>query len=80
MDRRKELYAQTLQRAAAKVGGVDELSKKLQVRSRFIASWIEGKGIPPREVFLRAADLLYAPGERPSAFDEDGGNGRGTGT
>jgi len=73
MDRRKELYAQTLQRAADKVGGVDELSKKLQVRSQFIASWIEGKGIPPRDVFLRAADLLYAPGERPSTFDEGGG-------
>ena len=72
MDRRKELYAQTLQRAAIKVGGVDELSKKLQVRSRFIASWIEGKGIPPKDVFLRAADLLYAPGERPRTLDEDG--------
>ena len=71
MHRRKELYAQTLQRAATKVGGVDELSKKLQVRSQFIASWIEGKGIPPKEVFLRAADLLYAPGERPGIFDED---------
>lgn len=71
MHRRKELYAQTLERAASKVGGVDELSKKLQVRSRFIASWIEGKGIPPKDVFLRAADLLYAPGERPN-LDEDG--------
>jgi hypothetical protein len=70
MDRRKELYAQTLQRAATKVGGVDELSKRLQVRSRFIVSWIEGKGIPPKDVFLRAADLLYAPGERPGTFDE----------
>jgi hypothetical protein len=73
MDRRKELYAQTLQRAAAKVGGVDKLSKKLQVRSQFLMSWIEGKGIPPKDVFLRAADLLYAPGERPSTFDEGGG-------
>jgi len=74
MDRRKELYAQTLQRAASKVGGVDELSKRLQVRSRFILSWIEGKGIPPKDVFLRAADLLYAPGERPSAFDDGAAN------
>jgi hypothetical protein len=72
MDRRKELYAQTLQRAATKVGGVDELSKKLRVRSQFIASWIEGKGIPPKDVFLRAADLLYAPGERPRTLDEEG--------
>jgi hypothetical protein len=71
MHRRKELYAQTLERAATKVGGVDELSKKLQVRSRFIASWIDGKGIPPRDVFLRAADLLYAPGERPNLDEDD---------
>ena len=71
MPRRKELYAQTLERAATKVGGVDELSKKLQVRSRFIASWIEGKGMPPRDVFLRAADLLYAPGERPNLDEDD---------
>ena len=74
MPGRKELYAQTLQRAATKVGGVDELSKRLQVRSRFIVSWIEGKGIPPKDVFLRAADLLYAPGERPGTVDEGAAN------
>ena len=45
-----------MQRAADKLGGVDELSKKL---------WIRGKGIPPEYVFVRASDLLKAPSECP---------------
>jgi len=56
MVNKRALYGQTLQRAADKLGGVDELSKKL---------WIRGKGIPPEYVFVRASDLLKAPSECP---------------
>ena len=58
-----------MQRAADKLGGVDELSKKLKIRSQFITLWIRGKGIPPEYVFVRASDLLNAPSECPIASE-----------
>ena len=60
---KRELYARTLRRAAEKVGGVEQLRRLLGVQGRFIKLWIEGKGFPPRDVFLRAVDLL-SPTER----------------
>jgi hypothetical protein len=61
MKNKRALYSQTLRQAAVKVGGVDSLSKKLNIRAQFLALWMQGKGLPPREIFLRAADLLSAP-------------------
>ena len=58
-----------MQRAADKLGGVDELSKKLKMRSQLITLWIRGKGIPPEYVFVRASDLLNASGECPIASE-----------
>ena len=69
MVNKRALYGQTLQRAADKLGGVDELSKKLKIRPQFITLWIREKGIPPEYVFLRASDLLNAPGECPIASE-----------
>ncbi len=67
MRNKKALYSQTLRQAAEKVGGVDSLGEKLRVRSQFLRSWIEGKGLPPRDIFLRAADLLNgAKDEQPA--------------
>jgi hypothetical protein len=67
MVNKRALYGRTLQQAADKLGGVDELSKKLKIRSQFITLWIRGKGIPPEYVFVRASDLLNAPTECPIA-------------
>ena len=69
MVNKRALYGQTLQRAAEKLGGVDELSKKLKIRPQFITLWIRGKGIPPEYVFVRASELLDAPGECPIASE-----------
>ena len=71
MVNKRAFYGQTLQRAADKVGGVDELSKKLKIRSQFITLWIRGKGIPPEFVFVRASDLLNATREGPIASEID---------
>ena len=60
---KRELYARTLQQAADRVGGVEQLRQLLGVQARLIKLWIEGKGFPPRDVFLRAVDLLN-PTER----------------
>jgi hypothetical protein len=72
MVNKRALYGQTLQRAADKLGGVDQLSKKLKIRSQFITLWIRGKGIPPEYVFVRASDLLNAPSECPIASEPTG--------
>ena len=69
MVNKRALYGQTLQRAADKLGGVDELSKKLRIRAQFITLWIREKGIPPEYVFVRASDLLNAPGECPMLLE-----------
>ena len=69
MVNKRALYGQTLHRAADKLGGVDELSKKLKIRPHFITLWIREKGIPPEYVFLRALDLLNASGECPIASE-----------
>lgn len=55
---KRALYAQTLQRAADKLGGLAPLGKKLGVRSESLTLWLKGKGHPPRDIFLRAASLL----------------------
>ena len=69
MVNKRALYGQTLQRAAEKLGGVDELSKRLKIRPQFVTLWIREKGIPPEYVFLRALDLLNAPSECPIASE-----------
>ena len=60
---KRELYARTLQQAADRVGGIEQLRQLLGVQARLIKLWIEGTGFPPRDVFLRAVDLLN-PTER----------------
>ena len=54
------MYAQTLQRAGDKIGGVGPLAEALGVPSEPLILWVQGKGHPPRDVFLRAVDLLNA--------------------
>ena len=71
MVNKRALYGHTLQRAADKLGGIDELSKRLKIRSQFITLWIRGKGIPPEFVFVRASELLDAGGECPIAAEID---------
>ncbi len=61
MKNKRALYSQTLRQAAARVGGVDQLSDKLRIRAQFLMLWMQGNGLPPRDIFLRAADLLNAP-------------------
>jgi hypothetical protein len=55
---KRVMYAQTLRRAADKVGGVTPLGERLGVGSESLTLWMKGKGQLPRDVFLRAADLL----------------------
>lgn len=58
-----------LQRAADKLGGMDELARYLGVAPVSVRVWMRGLISPPDDVFLRLVDLLQEPppAARPSA-------------
>lgn len=48
----------TLELAASIVGGPRKLRDVLQVPSASLVAWLAGLEAPPREVFLKALDLV----------------------
>ena len=62
------VYAQTLKRAAERVGGAERLAVQLGVGPGDLALWIDGAAPTPPDIFLKAVDLIsehQAPGNRP---------------
>lgn len=49
---------QTLEAAASIVGGPSKLREALQVPGASLLAWLAGREEPPKEVFLRALDIL----------------------
>lgn len=64
-DSRATVYSRTLQRACEVMGGIRPLAEKLGVPARDLARWIDARGDPPLEVFLRAVDIVLLHAERP---------------
>ena len=63
---RVTVYARTLHRACEVLGGLDALSRHLNVPGPTLARWIGGLEQPPLDVFLKAVDIVLlaaAPGE-----------------
>ena len=63
---RVTVYARTLHRACEVLGGLDVLSRHLNVPGPTLARWIGGLEQPPLDVFLKAVDIVLlaaAPGE-----------------
>ena len=63
---RVTVYARTLHRACEVLGGVDALSRQLNVPAPTLARCIGGLEQPPLDVFLKAVDIVLlaaAPGE-----------------
>jgi len=52
------VYTRTLVRAAEILGGEVELAFRLQVTPSHLHLWMRGLSEPPRDVFLRAVDLV----------------------
>lgn len=52
------IHAETLKRAAQFVGGREALRAHLNVSPMRLAAWMDGMLVPPRDVFLRAVDLV----------------------
>lgn len=56
--RQEDTYRAAVVRAATLVGGVRELSNRIQVSMPDLTRWLEGKGTPPIGVFLRIVDIF----------------------
>ena len=53
-----EVHVRTLRRAAALVGGEQELALRLKVTPSHLVLWMAGAEMPPADVFLRAVDIV----------------------
>lgn len=56
------VYADTLSRAAAAMGGEARLAMALQVPAGDLRSWLQGDAYPPTEIYQKALDLLIGIG------------------
>jgi hypothetical protein len=61
-------YTETLQYAAATIGGATRLAKFLDVPRPRLLRWLAGEETPPNQIFLDALDVIadgpYADPER----------------
>jgi hypothetical protein len=51
------LSVRTLHRACKEVGGIGRLAKALGVSPWTVMNWLDGEE-PPKEIFLKAVDLI----------------------
>ena len=56
------IYLRCLHEACKILGGERHLAKYLNVTPERIEDWLNGRGYPPDEVFLRCTDLLREHG------------------
>ena len=50
-----------LERAADRLGGMDDLARYLDASPILLRVWLRGLASPPDEVFLKLVDLLQEP-------------------
>jgi hypothetical protein len=60
----RSVKTRTLQMAADALGGPRILRDRLKVSSSEIAAWLNGAAEPPREIFLRALEIILDDLER----------------
>ena len=56
------VYADTLSRAAAAIGGEARLADVLHVPARDLHRWLHGEAYPSTEIYQKALDLLIGIG------------------
>ncbi len=52
------LHSRAALRACEIAGGVDELSKRLNVSTGLVRAWVGGSIVPPPAYFLKVADII----------------------
>jgi hypothetical protein len=55
---RASVHTRVLHRACQKLGGVEPLARFLKVPTAAVYRWLEGEGVPPAAVFLKAVDIV----------------------
>jgi hypothetical protein len=60
---RVTVYARTLHRACEVLGGMDALSRHLDVPAATLTRWIGGADQPPLKIFLAAVDVVLLGAE-----------------
>ena len=60
---RVTVFARTLHRACEVLGGLDALSRHLDVPAASLTRWIDGSEQPPLEIFLAAVDVVLLGAE-----------------
>jgi hypothetical protein len=59
MDSGRLLGASVLRRASSILGGTPALRKYLRVSALSLSVWMAGGEPPPRDVFLKAVDVIF---------------------
>ena len=54
------VYSRTFVKAAELVGGRAKLCRELRVPASELEKWIDGKGVPPIGMFLKAVDIVIS--------------------
>ena len=52
------VYSRTMQKAVQLAGGTKQLARKLHVPMAELEKWLAGKGVPPKQIFLQAVDMV----------------------
>ena len=55
------VQARALRRAADILGGKDQLRAALHVPMTSLEQWLDGRAVPPMDVFLKAVDIISSP-------------------
>jgi transcriptional regulator with XRE-family HTH domain len=66
------LARRLLQEAAQRIGGSELLAKHLGASTSALQQWMNGKDVPPAEIFHKALDLLLD--DKPCRFTASAGN------
>ena len=53
-----QVHVETLRKAAAILGGEEQLGRELGVTPGHVSLWLTGMEDPPGDVFLRAVDIV----------------------
>lgn len=63
------IYTESLRRAAAELGGAEELARYLGAPAGSVEAWLSGATRPPLSAFLRAVDFITSRNAPPYARD-----------
>ena len=67
---RPTVYADTLTRASAAIGGEERLAAALRVPLADVRGWLQGKAYPPTAIYQQALDLLIGVGRPEGGLPE----------